>query len=389
MQDLINKLLKKNANELSIREASILIRYNTLSNTLSQDEVMEALQVELEYAKNSVANTTTTSGGASQFVPESVMVTDLIDLSDETDDYSFLSSFNAVQTLASKVTTVPILGRTGKAIVLPEAGNTVKFREAKDTLQSVNSDKITIEAKKLYNNAQITDELSNFSIIELDALLLGRVRTGILMSMADVVINADNTTGAGNNVNVHTDITVAADYETNPRYNYGKGLRAVGIAGGATSSLDVGTVAGADDIIDLQALVTSTRNPARKIILMDPQTYFKMMKTADFKEAFKNGRESTIYTGALSNIAGSDLFVTDLIPLTGADGKVKSSGNVKGTIIVVDVTCIQHGSYGTILTNAEKDFAVSEIFEAVGYWGMTNINGKGGKNFVAVGYNAS
>jgi hypothetical protein len=55
-------------------------------------------------------------------------------------------------------------------------------------------------------------------------------------------------------------------------------------------------LAGVDDIIDLQALVTSTRNPARKIILMDGQTYYAMMKKEDFKDAAKNGRESTIYT---------------------------------------------------------------------------------------------
>jgi hypothetical protein len=45
---------------------------------------------------------------------------------------------------------------------------------------------------------------------------------------------------------------------------------------------------------------------------------------------------------------------------------------------------IQHGSYGDILTNRENDFAISDLFEAYGYWGMNNINGKGGDNFVAV-----
>jgi hypothetical protein len=29
------------------------------------------------------------------------------------------------------------------------------------------------------------------------------------------------------------------------------------------------------------------------------------------------------------------------------------------------------------------------LFEAYGYWGMNNINGKGGDNFVAVWYNCS
>jgi N4-gp56 family major capsid protein len=130
-------------------------------------------------------------------------------------------------------------------------------------------------------------------------------------------------------------------------------------------------------------------NPADKIIIMDQKTYYAMMKQADFKDAAKNGKQSTIYSGAITNIAGSDLFVTDLIPLTGATGKVLVSGNTKGTIIVCDVTVLQHGSFGEIRSNNEVDFAVSQLLEAAGYWGMNNINGKDSKNFVAVGYNCS
>jgi hypothetical protein len=125
---------------------------------------------------------------------------------------------------------------------------------------------------------------------------------------------------------------------------------------------------------------------------MDVLTYYAYMKQADFKDAAKNGRNSTIYTGAITNIAGSDLFVTDLIPLTDVDGKVSATGgdNVCGTIIVCDVTVIQHGSFGEIRTNNEVDFAVSQLLEAAGYWGMNNINDKfAALNFVAVGYNVT
>jgi hypothetical protein len=114
--------------------------------------------------------------------------------------------------------------------VKTEKTSATDFREAKEGLQSANSDKVAIVAKMLYNNCEITDELSTFSIIELEALMLGRVIEGILLAQADVIINADDTVGATNNVNTHLDIAGLADYTTNAKYNYGKGLRALGIA---------------------------------------------------------------------------------------------------------------------------------------------------------------
>ena len=121
---------------------------------------------------------------------------------------------------------------------------------------------------------------------------------------------------------------------------------------------------------------------------MDSQTYYRLLEKDDFKNAAKNGRESTIYTGAITNIAGSDLFVTDIIPLTGEDGKVSTDAedNVCGTIIVVDPIVLQHGDFGQLMTNYEDDFAVSSLAEAYIYWAMKDINGKDNKNFVAVGY---
>lgn len=61
------------------------------------------------------------------------MIGTLIDLSDETEDYSFMSAFTPFhQVLASRSTVVPVLGKTGKAIVKSEIATDAQFRVAKD-----------------------------------------------------------------------------------------------------------------------------------------------------------------------------------------------------------------------------------------------------------------
>jgi len=160
---------------------------------------------------------------------------------------------------------------------------------------------------------------------------------------------------------------------------------------GTKSSIDIGTIEGANDIFKLQGLTTSTSAPGQKIILMDLATYYAFLEKEDFKDAAKNGKNSTIYTGAITNIAGSDLFVTDLLSKAGADGLVSktSSENTTGTIIVFDVTAIQHGDFEELFFNTEDDFAIGTLLEAFGFWGFANLQGKDGLNFVSIGYNVT
>lgn len=115
------------------------------------------------------------------------------------------------------------------------------------------------------------------------------------------------------------------------------------------------------------------------------------MEKEDFKDAAKNGKNSTIYSGAITNIAGSDVFVTDLLLKAGADGKVSKTvgDNTTGTILVFDVTAIQHGDFEELKYNAESDFAIGTLLETYGFWGFANMQGQDRLNFVSIGYNVT
>lgn len=396
---LFQNIQKKDPSKLSVSEMALMVRFNTLKERLEDEEsVMSALENEFNIAEQvrtnaSASATTTGTGSAKEFVPENVLMTSLIDLGDKTEDYSFLWSLVAKHTLNNTKQTVPVVGRPRRGRVLAEQSSSASFRVAKEGIQNANSDKCEIVTSKLYNNVQFTEELSRYSVIQLEALFLGKLKAGLLLDMANAIINGDtaNTTSNINNKGTAPSTTYGSSYNQLSEYAFDNGLRKIGLAGAdGVTKINVGTLAGADDIIDLQALVTSTMNPQRKIVLMDSSTYYTLMKKDDFKKASDNGKNSTIYTGAITNIAGSDIFVTGLISKADNTGSISittPANNVTGTIIVFDVAVIQHGDFDVLQFNNEKDFAVSSLLEVMGFRGFSNINGKDGVNFVAVGYN--
>lgn len=394
-----NSLIKKNFRELTTNELSLLVRHNTLSKKFdNEDEVMETLENEFTEAKtlrkNSITNTSGDAGSAGDLVPESVTVGSIIDLNTSAESFAFMSKLMGRQQLRSKKDTVPVIGRPSKGKIISESLSTAKFREAKEWLQSANTSKIDIESKKVYNNILLTDELDRFSIIELEALFIGRLKDWILLSIADAIINADSddTTTNINYKGTKPSEVSALDYEKEARYVYDNGLRKVALAGDdGESKMDIGTPAGVDDIFALQSMVTSTSNPSKKIVLMDQASYYAYMAKEDFKDAAKNGLKSTIFSGALTNIAWSDIFVTDLIAKAGTDGLVSATAaeNLTGSILVLDVTTIQHGDYENLMFNSDQDFAIGKLLEAYGYRGFANLQGKDDKVFVAIGYNVT
>ena len=171
--------------------------------------------------------------------------------------------------MTAKSEEVPVIGRPGQAVVLPEMKGTDAVRKAKEGIQNLNSGRIKIESKKLYNSVILSTELQKYSVVELDALLVGRIKAGMLLSMADAIINGDTETGTGNVNHKGEAITAVANYESKAKFNFDKGLRKVALAGAGATSIDIGVVEGANDIFKLQALITSTSDPAQKIILMD------------------------------------------------------------------------------------------------------------------------
>jgi hypothetical protein len=68
------------------------------------------------------------------------------------------------------------------------------------------------------------------------------------------------------------------------------------------------------------------------MLLMDSICYHKALTLDEFKKANENGRSSTIFEGAISNIAGVDLFLPESFQATTSDGTISktASNNTKG-----------------------------------------------------------
>ena len=58
----------------------------------------------------------------------------------------------------------------------------------------MNSDKVALDEKMVYANGAISNQLATFSIVEVEALLIGDVREGVTLAIADAMINADDST---------------------------------------------------------------------------------------------------------------------------------------------------------------------------------------------------
>ena len=156
------------------------------------------------------------------------------------------------------------------------------------------------------------------------------------------------------------------------------------------TKLNVGTITDMNFVFDLQEMITSAEDVSDIYLITNRKGRNALRKTEDYKDAGRNGMRSTIMTGVVDVVAGSQLFVTNLLKLTDSDGKVSiiALNNTQATFIAVDARLIQNGTFGEVQTNEERDFAVSDAIEAKVYRGMNNINDKfADKNFVAVGYN--
>jgi hypothetical protein len=110
---------------------------------------------------------------------------------------------------------------------------------------------------------------------------------------------------------------------------------------------DLGTLS-MEDLFVLRGLMNKySTNLQDLVLIMDYKAYNKALTLSEFLEFQKNGVNSTAITGALSNIAGVDLFVHRDFPSTEADGKASATAgnNTKGSALYVRRPAVQRG-YG-------------------------------------------
>jgi hypothetical protein len=231
-----------------------------------------------------------------------------------------------------------------------------------------------------------------YSMVELVPLALRKLNEGIMLNIATSIINGDSSTSTSNiNCFGVAPATALPRGVKNAVITRDNGLRKVLVSGSAgVTKISVGTNAGADDFFDALKLMSFGGIPSDFVAIMNTQTYYTYMKNEDFKDAARNGKGSTISTGAMTNIAGIDLFVTDLLLLTDANGRVDATtpaNNTKGSIIIIKKNVIQHGFFGQVRFDTKEDIQKGYLVEAVADFGFENISTLNGQTNGVLLYN--
>jgi HK97 family phage major capsid protein len=355
-------------------------------------------ELQMVAKANEVENQASDANVGYDLVPASVTMTDVIDVMI---NKNAMSSFLGGLTQGfhgnnlQKNVNVPIIGDIGFARGASEW--TTGTNQTSQPTNTFATDTVSIPQKKLYYSVGISDYLDTFSVVDILPKLREMTAGSFTHTIADAVLNADSSTATTGNIN-SDDAAAATTFAAtggalDRRILFNDGLRLQPIAGTANvDKYDVGTLA-TDDFFTLMGLLRTDVLPTDAIMIMDKGTYYKAMALSDFKDMSINGRLSTVSTGAITNINGVDIFVTDLMRKTEADGKLSATGsnNTKGQIIVAKRNAIQRGFGRTLETNIEVNLEKGVLFEATAYFGFANINKLAGETSpsVVVGYNVS
>ncbi len=366
-------------------------RANFLKNEMGMTdaEALNRVSSEMEVLKNN-PNTTSVATSASELVPTAVQLNTLIETA-PAGRWAFLNGLaQGRQSIRSLNNEYPILGDISPANGALE-WTTGGLHDNKNAIESLDSGRITIVPKAIYSNYGISRELLQYSMVDLIPIALRRLSEGFLYTTAIGVLNGDSANTA---TNINTFGTAPATAFPagllDPRAYFNNSLRKLAIAGTeGVTKINVGTPNGADDFFDALKVISFGGNPSDYIAIMDNKTYLTYMKNDDFKDYSKNGKASTITTGAMTNIAGIDLFVTDVMPLTDANGVVNDTpaDNTQGSIVITKRNSIQHGFFGNVKFDIREDLQRGVLVEAVADFGFENISYMKDRNETVLLYN--
>lgn len=368
-------------------------RIAALQDKYQMDEETATNKVNAEVAMLTNANPSTTgdASNAGDAIPSVITLASIVDTAPD-GRWSFVNALSAGrQPLQSLNNEYPILGdveAAGEGSEWTSGG----FYDNKEATEGFDVGKITISPKSIYASYGISRELAMYSMIDLVNLAMKRLAESTMLNIATSILNGDsaNTT---TNINCFgtAPSTAFARGLKDARATRDNGLRKVAYAGAAgVTKINVGTPNGADDIFDAMKLISFGGTPSDYVMIMDNKTYWTYMKSDDFKDAAKNGQDSTIFKGAITNISGVDLFVTDLMPLTNANGVVSHTtpaGNTQGSIIICKRNCIQHGFFGNVKYGMKEDLEKGYLVEAISDFGFSNISTRMGRNEAVLLYN--
>lgn len=363
---------------------------NPIDKRISEiKEVLGITPKALEGAEtkaNEVMHTTNNGAGA-ELIPENVLLNEVVNL---IPTYSSLLSALPGNhgTNMPKSATVPVLGEVGFFQGEDEwTNNSTADEGIYDGVVGNGKPataEISINQKKLVLRIPISDDQLRYSVKNVEEWVKSLIAQSAARTIESMIINADvdgdinNLTGAGN-----------AKHHTRLGH---VGLRSVALAD-ATMKYDMGAMDATDFFALNNILGDLAANPADILFLMSRSTLNKASTIDTFLEAYKSGKDSTIHTGAIGNLLGSDVFVARDFWKTNATGVIDAVGtnNVKGGVIAMHKSAVQYG-FGQEF-KLEVVRVPAKGIMLIGYFdfGFSIVNKLAGQTdpTVALGYNAT
>lgn len=307
------------------------------------DKVYEALGMIEKMTNANEAMQTTLANYGEELVPDDILRDELIDITVESAPLLQMLPGDHGKGMG-KSETRPVAGEAPFMMGNPEwdgSSMTPAVGNAK-----VRTGEVTINQKALILTIPVSKSLLNYSVVDLEALLRKKIAASASKTITSAILNADSTATATGNVNSDDQApatTFGSAYDH--RMWFDGGLRKIAIAGGATHSASIGTLA-RTSFNTLEGLAGDLFGED-SLWIMDQKVYNKMTALSDFSDASKRGEASTLSGNAVANIDGADVFkVTGgLWGLTEADGKKSATGsnNTKGQLGLLYKPAVQYG----------------------------------------------
>jgi hypothetical protein len=309
-------------------------------------EVKAASSKLFETKANEVIHTGNTNFGA-ELIQGAVTTSDFIDLA--TADSSALSFFQGFHGRDMDMTTkVPAIGELDYHGLASEWVDDTTNPAAAMGIPTgkMPTATVQIDQQQYTFKIDLSDKQSRFSVVDVVQKLTQLLGKSAGRTILATAFNGDTVTTTANINNFG--IAPALNADGTRKYFLGaNGLRKAGIAAGG---VNVGTLT-FDQLMSVAfALNDNWNSPEDVAFFMDRGSYNKTLLLNEFKTNSVNGRFSTVNTGAVSNVAGSDVFVLgNILPKTDANGRVDAStpaNNTKGTIIAAHKFSLQYGFNG-------------------------------------------
>lgn len=238
---------------------------------------------------------------------------------------------------------VTVTGEIGLFRGNSEAKNKTDFRAAIGVTTNLATGKVTITQGEFRNDILISYKLLNHSVIDVYDKYIQEIAKSMAKTIDAYIINADGAL-TGNINSVGTTFT-EADRELYYFLQWGvdvSGLRKKGLA----NTVDFGTLS-EDDYLDLSDKLGGFANLTNDVLILQQRKVQNiLLKLPTFKTASINGTESTVRSGAISNIWGYDIFLNEFVPLLAkADGKVSATveENTTGQTLMFYTPAVQYG----------------------------------------------